>query len=481
MVNRGSSSRAGRPAAPYPPASAAAERKNDGRNVDQSVAAAPPAPPPGDLVDDGADEEEFEAAAQGADDGNKTIKPLFDFKRVFKRMQSGLIESDPATAKRLLLGLHERFYHAPIGDFKNMLLRAGMTSDIPPLAEEAVMSCAICRKYVRLPNRSQVQVGSGSGIFNHRVQIDLFQYKEVWILLIIDEATRYKAATSVMSKDFQEVTRKIMECWIAVFGPPVQLISDQEQSIMSHESGGELERLQIERVPKGTTSGQAGKQHTGTGLVERHIGLLELTMKKVEAELDRQGIGIQPHELARECAMTHNMSLNYGGATPSMAVFGVLPRPFYQEDGNSVIALSGALQTDITPFERALRIRQISLSMVQAAIAEDRVARANRSRPHQLRLDELLVDYYREVQGDVGWRGPAELLKLNRQEGNAILSYQGRPYLVSLRHIRPHQASVFVTMTGVQENDLVYLRALVNHSRRTRLSQSAGSWKRRTT
>ena len=460
---RGSSSRAGRPAAPFP-ASASAERKNDGRSAipipSDDGAAAPPDDPAME------DEEEFEAAAQGADDGDKTIKPLFDFKRVFKRLQSGMIESDPATAKRLLLGLHERFYHAPIGDFKNMLLRAGMTSDILPLAEEAVMSCSICRKYVRLPNRPQVQIGAGAGIFNHRVQIDLFQYKEVWILLVIDEATRYKAATAVMSKDFQEVTRKMMECWIAVFGPPVQLISDQEQSIMSHEAGRELERLQIERVPKGTTAGQAGKQHTGTGLVERHIGLLELTMKKVEAELDRQGIGIQPHELARECAMSHNMSLNYGGATPSMAVFGVLPRPFYQEDGNSVIALSGALQTDITPFERALRIRQVSLSMVQAAIAEDRVARANRSRPHQLKLDELipgttLVDYYREVQGDVGWRGPAELLKLNRHEGNAILSYQGRPYLVSLRHIRPHQAGVFVTMTGVQEGDLVYLRALV--------------------
>ena len=28
--------------------------------------------------------------------------------------------------------IHERFYHAPISDFKNMLLRAGLTSDILP-------------------------------------------------------------------------------------------------------------------------------------------------------------------------------------------------------------------------------------------------------------------------------------------------------------------------------------------------------------
>ena len=327
---RGSSSKAGRPAAPYP--SAPSERKSDGRNPSlPSSSAAPPQVPQAqedEEAAEGEEGEEFEAVRPEADgEGEKVLKPLFDFKKVFKRLQSGLIEKDPNAARRLLLGLHERFYHAPIGDFKNMLLRAGLTSDILPLAEEAVMSCSICRKYVRLPNRPQVRIGAGAGIFNMRVQIDLFQYREVWILLIIDEATRYKAATSVMSKDFNEVTRKMMECWISVFGPPAQLVSDQEQSIMSHEAGRELERLQIERVPKGTTSGEAGKQHTGTGLVERHIGLLELTMKKVEAELDRQGISILPHELAKECAMSHNMSLNYGGATPSMAVFGVLPRP----------------------------------------------------------------------------------------------------------------------------------------------------------
>ena len=30
------------------------------------------------------------------------------------------------------------------------------------------------------------------------------------------------------------------------------------------------------------------------------------------------------------------------------------------------------------------------------------------------------VDIFREVQGDVGWRGPAELLKIDAEEGNAV-------------------------------------------------------------
>ena len=145
-------------------------------------------------------EEEFKAV-RPEDDENKVLKPLFDFKKVYKRLQSDIVEKGPQTAKRLLLGLHERFYHCPIGDFKNMLLHAGLSSDILPLAEEAVMSCSVCREYVRMPNRPQVKSGANAGSSNQRVQIELFQYQEVWILLMVDEATRYKMATAVEGKE----------------------------------------------------------------------------------------------------------------------------------------------------------------------------------------------------------------------------------------------------------------------------------------
>ncbi|OLQ01786.1 hypothetical protein AK812_SmicGene15471 [Symbiodinium microadriaticum] len=457
------------PAAPLHPA----EKRKDGEGASSaSSSAAPlrhlePRPPqqPLDDAEAAAQAEEFDSVRPEGEEQPKTLKPLFDFKKVYKRLQSGIIESDPHTAKRLLLGLHERFYHCPITDFKNMLLRAGLPSSVLPLAEEAVMSCSICRKYVRLPNRPQTKVGAHAGIFNHRVQLDLFQYKEVWIMLVICEATRYKAATPVGGRSQAELLSKLCDCWIYHFGAPHQLVMDQESSLMSHEAGHEMERFVIERVPKGTTSGEAAKQHTGTGLVERHVGLMRLTMAKLEAEMDRQGIKMTVHELARESAVAHNQTLNYGGATPSMAVYGALPRPLYQEDNTEIAAVAGALQTDITPFERALRIRQMALSMVQQAVAEDRTARANRTRPHQLEAGALVpgvsrVDIYREVQGDVGWRGPAELLKLDRDEGTATVSYQGRPYLMGLRHIRPHVAGVFLSFDQTQQDAFKYLKGI---------------------
>ena len=211
-------------------------------------------------------EETFEGAPQ------QPIKPLYSFRKVFQRLVK-VAESDPLTAKRLILGLHERFYHAPLGDLRNLLARCGMPPEVLNLVPEAVKSCAVCRKFVRLPNRPQVKVGN-SNVFNDRVQMDLFQYAGKWICLLVDESTRYKIAFLLMDKGWKEITKMLLSTWMMYFGPPGHLVADQESSVMSHEASADLERFGITRCPRGTTSGAAGKQHTGTGLVERHVMLL---------------------------------------------------------------------------------------------------------------------------------------------------------------------------------------------------------------
>lgn len=138
--------------------------------------------------------------------------------------------------------------------------------------------------------------------------------------------------------------------------------------------------------------------------------------------------------------MAHNQTINYGGVTPCMNVFGVLPRGFYNPESPGITSVIGALQTDLTVFERPVRIRQSALAQTAQAIIEDRTARANRTRPHQLKVDELIagtseVEFFR----DQVWRGPALLLRLDQAEGIAVIQYQGKPYLVSLRHIREHK------------------------------------------
>ena len=247
--------------------------------------------------------------------------PLYDFRKVFQRLPQ-LAVGNPQTAIRLLLGLHEKYWHAPPHDLCNLLARAGMPVEVINLVGDAVMKCEICRRYVRLPNRPQHKLNN-AGTFNQCIQLDLFKIWGSWILLIVDEATHYKVATLTDSREAIEIQQRLMDHWMRYFGPPASIVMDQEASVMSHDTAVEFERLNIERKPKGTTAGAAAQQHTGTGLVERHVGLLRLTMMKLKAELERQGISHDTAEIAMESAMAHNSTLNYGGVTPAMAVFGI--------------------------------------------------------------------------------------------------------------------------------------------------------------
>lgn len=329
----------------------------------------------------------------------RTIKPNYSIRRVLDRLPKLVEQGDNHKSKQLLLGLHERMWHCPIQDFRNLLTRAGMPQEVLDLASTTIQECSVCRRYVRLPNRPQLRVGSAIS-FNECCQLDLFHLDNQWFIMVIDEATRYKVCDKVDSQEPEELLSRLLDRWIRYFGPMGKLVMDQQTSLMGHDVGGEFERLGISRKPKGTTSGDAAKQHTSTGLVERHIGLIKITIKKIKAELERQSLTYDLGEIASEAAMAQNMTMSYHGVTPSMAVFGVPPRDFYEHDNTGILAVTGALQTDLSTFERAMRIRQTSLAQVQQAIIEDRIARAARARPHQ--LDQGLiagtseVEYYRD-------------------------------------------------------------------------------------
>eukprot|EP00435_Cladocopium_sp_Y103_P051431 s1017_g16.t1 len=150
-------------------------------------------------------------------------------------------------------------------------------------------------------------------------------------------------------------------------------------------------------------------------------------MFKLHAELQRQGLQPTEAELGQEAAMAQNLTLSYGGVTPAMAVYGTMPREFYNPDSEHIMNTDGALETDLTVFERALRIRQTSLAQAQQA-----------------------------VKNDQGWRGPALLLRLDADEGVAIIQYQGKPYLVSLRHIRAFRGIYHLEIQTPQMDDALW-------------------------
>eukprot|EP00435_Cladocopium_sp_Y103_P007263 s3374_g2.t1 len=411
------------------------------------------------------EEEDAEVPAQNPG----SLKPIFDFKRVFKRLVK-LAGTDDHTAKRLILGLHERLWHAPYMDIKNVLVRCGMPYEVWKLAADAISTCRICRKFTRANRRPQYKGANLSQHFNDTVQVDLFRYEEEWYLLAIDEATRYKIATRCEGRELKNILDALMRCWIRYFGPMRTLASDQETALMTVATGVELQRLGIARQPGGTTSGLQGQKHTSTGLVEKHTDMIKLTMAKAQAEAGRWGIEVRGEELAAEASMAANTTFNLGGYSPVTMLFGILPRGYMdpeeqqQDDGMS---------PNESAFERALQLRQLALQASQAAILESRIARANRSRPQRLPIESMVpgttkVEIFRDDGGGYGWRGPATVLKINEAAGTAIVEFQQRPYLVGLRHLRPLRESFFAflsestaTTSGEAEQALRRLKLMV--------------------
>ncbi|OLQ14518.1 hypothetical protein AK812_SmicGene1358 [Symbiodinium microadriaticum] len=387
------------------------------------------------------DREEQAAEGEDIDDGQAIDPPKranFDFRRVLVRLPR-LARDDPQQAKRLLLGLHERFWHANSSDLQTMLSRAGMPAEVVKLVPETIAACGVCRKFSRLKSRPKVRADHPTS-FNEEVQVDYFRLWDHWFMMIVDVATRYKTIVQVQGRDLPTALRALLQHWLRFFGPMKVLVSDQESCLMSHEAAAEFERLNIARSPAGTTRGGAQGQHTTTGVVEKHTDLAKITMMKLRAEAECQGMDIDYGDLAAEASFAQNATLNVGGYTPHMMVTGSLPMPFYDIDAPGIQAISGASQVSTSVYERALRLRQLALTAATQSIMENRIARASHTRPQRTPLEDLKsgvseVEFHREDADGFGWRGPARLLKL-QDNGSAIVEYQGRPYLIPLRNLR---------------------------------------------
>ncbi|CAE8728215.1 unnamed protein product, partial [Polarella glacialis] len=392
------------------------------------------------------------------------IKPSFDLSRVTNRL---FRTKDKTLQLRLLLGLHERFWHAPQKDFHNLLWRAGAPAEILALIPEVIRVCGVCRLFIRPLSKPSLRA-EFAGTFNAIVQTDLFFLWDMVFILFVDEATRYKVIALVINKEYKTLSAALITLWVRYFGPPQVLVSDQESAWMSENAGADFDRLSIIRRPKG--SDPHGAKHTGTGLVERHVGLSKVALLKMEAELKRQGLEVTKEEMAAECGMSQNMILSYGGYTPAQAVLGANPRTLYEIEDSTITSVMGAKETNPGVFEHALRLRMIASTAIQRSIMEDRLARAQHVRPQQHDIKDFIprvtaVDLYRQPaqKGESGWRGPADLLDINPENGAAVVRHQGYPYTVPLRHVRK-RTELYSTQVHEEEdvNSLFRLMDIVH-------------------
>ena len=148
--------------------------------------------------------------------------------------------------------------------------------------------------------------------------------------------------------------------------------------------------------------------------------------------------------------MSQNLMLEFNNMTPQQALTGQ-SNDFWSVEPRTVDAVTGSQQSRPDVVESMMRFRLLAKQAVLQGIMEDRFAQAARIRQHAHRVELLLpgqlVEIWKQpLRKDVhGWRGPAEILSIERRAGSAIVRYQGQPLIVPLNYLRKHVLTQFFT------------------------------------
>ena len=142
--------------------------------------------------------------------------------------------------------------------------------------------------------------------------------------------------------------------------------------------------------------------------------------------------------------MSQNLLLEYNGGTPQQALTGSYTRPWYSPDSDTLQQITGSIETRPDYIENALRQRLLSKQCIHQSLVDDRCARAIHMRQHkhqpELLVPGMQIDIWRKPnrKDEDGWRGPAELVSVQRRANSAIVQHQGQPLIIPLPMIRKH-------------------------------------------
>ena len=364
----------------------------------------------------------------------KSFKPSQDFKQLPQK----LIHASKEERRRLLQGLHERLWHCGPQDMLRFLTALILPREVIMQGVSVCQDCKECRQYATKMARPLIK-SDVALYFNEEVFLDLFFLWGEPFVLIIDAAIKWKTGALLPDRKPMALIEALRREWIRLFGPPSRIVSDQEGSMTSYEVQNFLEKLGITRCLVGTQG-----SHT-KGLVERHIGLVKLSMLKMKAAQTREGVIMSHNDICQEVYMAQNLMLEYNGQTPQTALTGVQSKELWNLETDNIQATESALDLKPDVAELAIRTRMLAKQCILQSIVEERLALARKMKqqkhPPSLLVPGMLVDVYRSpaVKRELaGWHGPGELLSIQRHAGAAIVLLHGQPLMSPLNSIRRH-------------------------------------------
>ena len=349
-----------------------------------------------------------------------------------------------------LAHLHVALGHLSNTKLKRMLQLNGAKPEILSAVDD--LQCQICNQVVA-PTATPKAAFARPMIFNDRLVADTFY---IWdssgqkfaVTHLLDAFSLYQVAHAVQDASADESAKLIRDRWIAVFGPPTTLMTDQ-----GPEFRGVLEQLlrrfavYHDMVPPSA--------HWRMALAERHGAVLKVLLMKVIKELTIHGLDELQTAVVSVCA-SRNRQARVSGFAPIQLVFGKdtsLPE-------NLMNTLAGQLQFQLSrpstveeSFVRANQIRKAAADAFQWMEANDALKRAAGSRSRLPKLELLTegaqVMYWqppahrrglaRRLQDDISWIGPGLVVAIERKDGaikRVWVRYQNKLRGMPLEHVR---------------------------------------------
>ena len=251
-------------------------------------------------------------------------------------------------------------------------------------------------------------------VFNNTVSMDLKCYKNIYFLVMVDLATRFCMASVIRDKKSATIVKNFTKSWIAVFGPPKKILTDNGKEFNNNELQQLGEAFNFKVM---TTSAESAWSN---GVCERLNAVLGNSVEKIilDTECDI--------ETALAWAVSARNALsNFSGFSPNQMVFSHNP------------VLPNLALNDPPAFEKVTDSETVRNNLNAMHVARTEFIRQDvdeklvRAMKHNIRAthNENLVNgdevFYKRNESNE-WKGPGIVIG---RDGKQVLVKHGGTYV----------------------------------------------------
>lgn len=254
--------------------------------------------------------------------------------------------------------LHRSFGHPSSTALANLLRKARpeeMYTSVQHSIKELTEACTTCEYHASRPKRFRLTVGTEELRFNHIVAVDVMYINRRPILHVVDEATHYSSARFLPNASAKEIWRALRRCWIEIYlGAPDFLRIDQGSSFTSAEFQGAATSQGIS-ILEAPVESPSTMSH-----VERYHHPLRTAYEKLRSSL---GSDEKDHDVLQLAVKSVNDTLGPEGLTPTLLVYGIIPRPARKVPALKQIERAKAMEQAMKAFEKVHARRRVQFAL----------------------------------------------------------------------------------------------------------------------